>query len=760
MKLKEILIGFLLIVPQWFAISVNAQQNVNVLAIFADNYGPNSYFNLHYYSEYGWNVTTTAITPSVQICEYYDIPDYQVDTLIDQITDVSAYDAIFIQPSEYVGENTCIDLINSTPTLELLQQANNLSIPIWATCSGVRVLAAADILEGVQIQGRTEFMDEYDSAGAVFVGDHILPVIDGNIITTMRGQFYQTYNCEVAEDVIEQYHQTKINGEQYVSDFKTTDLVVQNSLITEWNRTYGDEFAQGIYRILNTGDNGYVYCGYTYSDGNKDALIGKVDLDGNPIFAENIGLSGREVANSIALTSDEGYIITGYTTSSLSQKNVFVAKADINGNVDWMNNYGGDLADEGLGIIQTSDGGYLVAGYTFSNSLGESDVYVLKLDATGSVEWSDNYGGELYERAYDCMEVEDGYLVVGGTESFGAGNMDVYLIKLDFDGNLEWQQTFGGGGINYEKGVQMILTQDDHILIQGLKTTAKYFVVKSDLEGNLVWNKTYGDATMHDMPGGIAECENGDILLTGCEFNAENQKQDAFFLRTNKDGIVKWEQYVELEGVDKLNSILSDGNYIVAAGYTNSDGAGSFDNWILKIEEPFYVDFFANKSGGLDPVTVEFTDMSSGQVEYWEWDFDDDGWIDSNERNPTFTYTEPGIFDVKLIVSNGVETDTLVKENLIRVISNDIEEVEKREQIIIYPNPVSESTVIEVNIKEESELSIYDQLGNIINQRTLKSGIYYYPLALLTANELKTGIYFVCLRNGAIYESKKFIVNE
>jgi hypothetical protein len=166
-------------------------------------------------------------------------------------------------------------------------------------------------------------------------------------------------------------------------------------------------------------------------------------------------------------TSDGGYAIAGLTQSfGAGDWDVYVVKLDTHGNLQWTKTIGGKKEDGGLSLIQTSDGGYAIAGYTFSFGAGEADVYVVKLDANGNLQWTKTIGRPGNEIGFSLIQTSDGgYVIAGSTESFGVGGADVYIVKLDANGNLQWTKTIGGKG--WDAGFSLIQTSDGGYAIGG-----------------------------------------------------------------------------------------------------------------------------------------------------------------------------------------------------------------------------------------------------------------------------------------------------
>jgi hypothetical protein len=215
-----------------------------------------------------------------------------------------------------------------------------------------------------------------------------------------------------------------------------------------WEKVYAvfasfdDDFG---YSIRETSDSGFIVAGYTrnFGAGEQDALLIKTDSLANIIWQNSYGGSDTEFVYSNVQTTDDGFIMTGYTKSfGAGMQDVYVVRTLSNGSLAWSMTYGGAGADFGKSIQQAADGGFIIAGYTESFGSGLKDVYVIKIDSSGIVEWSKAIGGALNDEGMSVQQTSDGgYIVTGYTESFGSGLQDVYLIKLDSAGNSGCNET-------------------------------------------------------------------------------------------------------------------------------------------------------------------------------------------------------------------------------------------------------------------------------------------------------------------------------
>jgi len=294
--------------------------------------------------------------------------------------------------------------------------------------------------------------------------------------------------------------------------------------------------------LIQTSDGGYATASKTesFGTGGVDVYVVKLDAKGNLQWTKTIGGPGDEIGFSLIQTSDGGYAIAGSTGSfGAGWYDVYVVKLDAKGNLQWTKTIGG-LDDEiGHSLIQTSDGGYAIAGKTYSFGAGWADVYVVKLDANGNLQWTKTIGGKDFEAGYSLIQTSDGgYAIAGYTDSFGAGREDVYVVKLDAKGNLQWTKTIGGSKRDW--GESLIQTSDGGYAIAGTTTSfgaggRDVYVIKLDAKGNLQWTKTIGGRSV-EKGSSLVQTSDGGYVIAGETESFGARNGDVYVVKLDRNG--------------------------------------------------------------------------------------------------------------------------------------------------------------------------------------------------------------------------------
>jgi hypothetical protein len=276
----------------------------------------------------------------------------------------------------------------------------------------------------------------------------------------------------------------------------------------------------------------------SFGAGYENIFLIKTDANGNISWAKTYGGTEYDRASSVQQTSDGGYIVAGYTFSFGAGSDVFLIKTDANGNISWAKTYGGTDWDWASSVQQTSDGGYIMAGYTGSFGAG-GDILLIKTDANGNIIWAKTYGGTSYDEAYSVQQTSDGgYILAGETRSFGAGDYDIFLIKTDANGNIIWAKTYGGTSYDYAYSVQQ--TSDGGYIMAGETNSFgagfyDAFLVKTDANGNIIWAKTYG-GTYGDRAYSVQQTSDGGYIVAGWTESFSAGSVDIFLIKTDASG--------------------------------------------------------------------------------------------------------------------------------------------------------------------------------------------------------------------------------
>ncbi len=428
-----------------------------------------------------------------------------------------------------------------------------------------------------------------------------------------------------------------------------------------WMKTFGGNFNSMATSVQQTSDNGYIAAGWIgygvrYPSGFNDttilektsAYLLKTDANGNKVWEKSLGGTGivgqrdkyiewnepgggsDENGLSVKQTSDRGYVITGrHHTIRLHDRTspddyamfdyvagdeAFLVKTDADGNILWKKTYGGEYYGEvGYDVLQSRDGGFFIVGSTSSygvcpwcaKELGQQapeDVYLIKTDANGNEIWKKVFGGMNNDVAFSGQETSDGGFIVAGVSGSFSGNgvEDVYLLKIDKDGNKIWEKTFGKKG-RTEKGSSVRQTSDGGYIIVGQTvlggaqwvTESDVYLIKTDANGNEVWEKEFG-GDFTDIGYFVEQASDGGYIISGFTGSFEDLSA-TYLIKTDANGNKVWEKTFEgTSGLSVRNTVqqTSDGGYIIAAGNMDTQNIQSgplvgsgHDAYLIKTDE-------------------------------------------------------------------------------------------------------------------------------------------------------------------------------
>ena len=336
---------------------------------------------------------------------------------------------------------------------------------------------------------------------------------------------------------------TRIQGisQEYVYLLKTNKNGVE-----EWSKTLGDTNTYSCYgkNIQLTSDGGYIIVGnVTISGSGGEVYLIKTDGSGNEQWSKTFGGTENDYGFSVKQTSDGGYIICCSTLSfgnMNGQYDGYLIKTDDSGNEQWSKTFGGSGNEEFISVIQTLDGGYILCGNY------DDDVYLVKTNGNGIEQWSKTFGGNGgNDWGNSVQQTSDGgYIISGFTVSFGNGSSDVYLIKTDGSGNEQWTKTFGG--TSEDEGYSVKQTTDGgYVIIGNTKSFVQYpnsigydiYLIKTDGSGNEQWFKSIG-GTGYDGGYSIEQTTDGGYVITGYSETNTNGGDDVYLIKTDENGDV------------------------------------------------------------------------------------------------------------------------------------------------------------------------------------------------------------------------------
>lgn len=412
----------------------------------------------------------------------------------------------------------------------------------------------------------------------------------------------------------------------------------------QWQKAHGSTSGTETFlRIQQTNDGGYIAIGYSTLGGEDvighhdmnpggDVWIVKMNQAGAISWAKCYGGTGFEYGSWIEQTTDNGYVFTGETRSNdgdvsgnhgtTTSGDAWVVKLDDTGKIEWQKCLGGSLADRGDCIRQTADGGYIMAGYTYSSNgdvsgaKGATDAWVVKLTSTGTISWQKCLGGTMSDNATCIIQTADGNYLVSGTSSSSDGDLagnngsgDGWILKLNNTGGIVWSKSYGGSKHDLFYGIAELPSSAGFVITgstqssDGDITTNKgegdAWVLKIDATGSKTWLKTFG-GTKSEFGQQVVIGVNGSYIIAGVAISTDGDVNgvkglaDGWIFSLSTNGDMEWQKTLggtkgDVTGV--IAKTTDDG--LIVAGSTASDdgdatGSGYHisafsDSWVVKL---------------------------------------------------------------------------------------------------------------------------------------------------------------------------------
>lgn len=515
---------------------------------------------------------------------------------------------------------------------------------------------------------------------------------------------------------------------------------------------------------------------------------------------KTIGGSGNEFAGSLIKTPDGGFIVAGSSASNISGEKTqnnrcrcessfndasdyWIVKLDKSMNIQWDKTIGGKEDDHLSTIIPTTDGGYMLGGYSASPISGEktegrrgpkysSDYWIVKLDVSGNIQWDKTIGGKDQDNLSAVLQIPDGGYILGGSSVSGIsgektdssrGGFDYWVVRIDNNGNVMWDKTIGGKSADI---LSNIIPIDNGFILGGTSSSNKsgdkrsaaigqedYWLVKMDINGNILWDKTIG-GNGYDQLRGLEKTNDGGFILAGSSDSKNSgdktQKgrgyRDYWVVKLDANAVIEWDRTIGGSGWDELNSLkqTADGGYILSGSSSsnfsgekseNTRGNQGWDDfWVVKL----------NRNGNIAwDKTIGGNDMETGGyiLEYAKDNYVIAGSSQSNisgeksqkSRGKTDYWVVALRYDPAKIAIKETEQNNLVS---------------CKTPSVVYPNPVRNT--LHIQNKEKAIYTLTNQAAVPVLTQTINGK------GEMNVSGLQAGIYY--LKNNSTAEVQKIIV--
>lgn len=334
-----------------------------------------------------------------------------------------------------------------------------------------------------------------------------------------------------------------------------------------WERTYDKGIGES---VQQTNEGGYIITGSIYSsDGIEKVVLIKTDSNGDTLWTRNYGDNDIQSGLSVVQTTDGGYAVLGYTLSTGAHSDLYLIRTDSNGDTLWTKTFGGAGPDYGMCIEQIPDGGFIITGRSAPiNSYYK--IFIQKLDFNGNIIWNRNYSGYRHAFGKSVQQTVDGGFIITGTVEQEDNFYHTILIKMDENGFTSWTKIYG---ITFftASGIQ---TNDGGYIVTGSAFSSGFgddvFLLKTDENGDSLWMKTYG-GIYNDVGYFVQQTLDDGYIITGYKNQSSSQNTSLYLIKTDGNGDTLWTRTYSDNSTGKSVQQTTDGGYIIS-GKTNVGG--------------------------------------------------------------------------------------------------------------------------------------------------------------------------------------------
>jgi len=317
----------------------------------------------------------------------------------------------------------------------------------------------------------------------------------------------------------------------------------------KWTRTFGGEGDDMGWDLIEIPIGGFLLAGTSnsHNQGSRDIIVIKTDSMGKEVWKKTYGTEREEYCWDMAVTQDGNVLLAGETSIEgpygKGNKDFYAVKIDLQGNLIWSQTYGGNKTDRCYAVDSTPDG-FVLLGSTNSYGAGDQDVYLIKINPQGREQWSKTFGSEKFDMGHDVKRTHDGgYIIIGYSQTQSQGKNDSWIIKIDSKGNKLWESLIGEK--EDDRTVRGIQTKDGNYVMTGY--TKSYgasiwdlLLIKIDKQGKVTWRRNHSGISA-DLGYGIFESKDGGILLAGQTYSYGNHRGDLWLLKTDVHGKISKE---------------------------------------------------------------------------------------------------------------------------------------------------------------------------------------------------------------------------